>query len=115
MLNGYEPCDFGSHSCRKGVATWVAAGCNVSPPVISLCLRAGWYLGGVKNRYLFHENVGRCTSGLNADTAEFAVCRAHFDLAPGLLDCSSGPPKNRLWRGCILSLSMYLAYLNIYL
>ena len=81
MLNGYEPCDFGSHSCRKGVATWVAAGCNVSPPVISLCLRAGWYLGGVKNRYLFHENVGRCTSGLNADTAEFAVCRAHFDFS----------------------------------
>ena len=40
-LNGYEPCDLGSHSCRKGVATWVAAGCTVSPPIVALCLRAG--------------------------------------------------------------------------
>ena len=24
-LNGYEPCDFGSHSYHKRVATWVAA------------------------------------------------------------------------------------------
>ena len=41
-LCGYEPSDFGSHSSRKGVATWVAAGCTVSPPIASLCLRAGW-------------------------------------------------------------------------
>ena len=57
-LNGYEPSDFGSHSCRKGVATWVAAECTVSPPIVSLCLRAGWSLGGVKDKYLFHENAG---------------------------------------------------------
>jgi hypothetical protein len=43
-------------------------------------------LGGVKDKYLFHKNarvqhVGRCALGLNADTAEFAVCRAHFDFS----------------------------------
>ena len=66
-LDGYEPSDFGTHSCRKGVATRVAVGCTVAPPMVSLCIRAGWTLGGVKDKYLFYENagdqhVGRCAS-----------------------------------------------------
>lgn len=85
-LNGHEPSDFGSHSSRKGVGTWVAAGCTVAPPIVSLCLRAGWSLGGVKDKYLFHadagdQHVGRCASGLRSDTAEFAICRAYFDYS----------------------------------
>ena len=83
-LNEYEPSDFGSHSSRKGVATWVAAGRTVSPPIVSLCLRAGWLLGGVKDKFLFRENagdqhVGRCASRLTSDQPELARCRAHFD------------------------------------
>jgi hypothetical protein len=84
-LDGKEASDFGSHSVRKGVATWVAAGCTVSPPIVSLCLRAGWSLGGVKDRYLFYENagdqyVGRCASGLATDTTDFAISRPYFDF-----------------------------------
>jgi hypothetical protein len=85
-LEGYEASDFGSHSARKGVATWVAGGCTVSPPIVALCLRAGWSLGGVKDRYLFYENagdqyVGRCASGLRTDSTEFAISRPYFDYS----------------------------------
>lgn len=85
-LQGHEANDFGSHSARKGVATWVAGGCTVSPPIVALCLRAGWSLGGVKDRYLFYENagdqyVGRCASGLRTDSTEFAMSRLYFDYS----------------------------------
>ena len=50
---GIDYKDLGSHSARKGVGTMVAAGCTVGPPIVPLCLRAGWALGGVKDKYLF--------------------------------------------------------------
>ena len=67
---GYAEGDLGSHSVRKGVGTMVASGCTVSPPIVSLCLRVGWTLGGVKDKYLFRENavdqyVGRCAACLD--------------------------------------------------
>ena len=55
---GVEEGDLGTHSCRKGVATMVAAGCTVSPPIVSICVRAGWVMGGVKDRYLKRESAG---------------------------------------------------------
>ena len=39
---GFSKGDLASHSCRKQVASWVASECTVSPPIVSLCLRAGW-------------------------------------------------------------------------
>ena len=64
---GVKICDLGTHSCRKGVSTMVAAGCTVSPPIVSICVRAGWVIGGVKYKYLKRESagdqhVGRCAS-----------------------------------------------------
>jgi hypothetical protein len=38
--------DFGTHSIRKGAATFVATGTTVAPPMASICLRANWTLGG---------------------------------------------------------------------
>ena len=52
---GVKPGDLGTHSVRKGVATMVASGCTVSPPIVSLCIRVGWVMGGVKDKYLFNE------------------------------------------------------------
>ena len=49
---GVDICDLGTHSCRKGVATMVAAWCTVSPPIILICVRAGWLMGGVRDKYL---------------------------------------------------------------
>ena len=83
---GYLPGDLGSHSCRKGVATLIASGCTVSPPIAPLCIRAGWVMGGMKDKYIFNEKagdqyVGRCASLLDQLTKEFAVSPPYFDYS----------------------------------
>ena len=82
---GVEDGDLGTHSCRKGVATMVAAGCTVSLPIVSICVRAGWVMGGVKDRYLKRESVGdqyvgRCASGLDQLSKGFAISPPYFDF-----------------------------------
>lgn len=49
MEFGVNPDNLGSHSTRKGSATLCTTGCTVSPPYISVCLRAGWSLPGVQS------------------------------------------------------------------
>ena len=83
---GIDYCQLGSHSARKGVGTMVASGCTVGPPIVPLCLRAGWTLGGVKDKYLFRENagdmfVGQCASGHDTQVKEFAISPASFDYS----------------------------------
>lgn len=85
-LLGFEPGDLGTHSSRKGVATMIADGCTISPPIASLCIRAGWVMGGVKDKYIFRENggdqyVGRCASCLDMLSKEFSVSPPHFDFS----------------------------------
>lgn len=75
----------GSHSARKGAATLAACGCTVSPPMASICLRAGWSMGPVKERYLHYEKagdeyVGRCVCGFSSLSIDFAVIPPHFEL-----------------------------------
>ena len=43
---GFEVGDLGSHSCNKGVAVMVTAGCTVYPPIITLCMWEVWVLCG---------------------------------------------------------------------
>ena len=67
---GVQHGDIGTHSCRKGVGKMVSQGCTISPPIISICIRCGWVMGGVKDKYLKYEAtgdqyVGMCASGLN--------------------------------------------------
>ena len=85
---GVEEGDLGTHSCRKGVATMVAAGCTVSPPIVSICVRAGWVMGGggVKDRYLKRESagdqyVGRCAAGLDQLSKKFSVSPPYFEFS----------------------------------
>ena len=83
---GVKPGDLGTHSVRKGVATMVASGCTVSPPIVSLCIRVGWVMGGVKDKYLFYEAagdhyVGRCATTLDRLKKEFAVSPPYFDYS----------------------------------
>ena len=64
---GVNICDLGTQSCHNGVATMVAAGCTLSPLIVSICVRAGWLMGGVKDNYLNREGAGdqhdgRCAS-----------------------------------------------------
>ena len=55
---GISPGDLGSHSARKGSSSHASSGTTVSPPMVSICLRAMWSMGHVKERYLQFEKAG---------------------------------------------------------
>ena len=83
---GVKEGELGSHSCRKGAITLVSAGCTVSPPMAAICLRAGWSMGPVKDRYIHYEKagdqfVGRCATGISSLSKEFAVSPVYFDFS----------------------------------
>ena len=81
---GVSKGDLGSHSCRKGAITLVTTGCTVSPPMAAVCLRAGWTMGPVKDRYIFYEKagdqfVGRTVTGMPSLDSIFAVSPVYWD------------------------------------
>lgn len=70
--------DLGSHSMRKGAATYCSSGCTSGPSISAIHLRAGWAMGGVQDRYLRYEAagdmyVGRVVSGLPLNDPDFDV------------------------------------------
>ena len=80
---GIQPGDIGTHSVRKGAATFVASGSTGGPSGTALNLRAGWALPGVQATYLRYEEagdhfVGRTVSGLPNWSADFAILPPHF-------------------------------------
>ena len=82
--SGIDVSELGSHSIRKGAATYCCTGCHPGPPIISVCLRAGWTLGSVKERYLRYDNagdevVGRTLTGISPSTSEFAISPVYFN------------------------------------
>ena len=86
VLATYGCCDnLGSHSIRKGSASYAASGSTVAPSIVSICMRAGWTISGAKERYLKFENAGdsfvsRIGSGLNPTCHEFAISPAYFEF-----------------------------------
>jgi hypothetical protein len=75
--------DIGTHSLRKGAATYVTSGTTVGASFSSVHLRAGWSLGGVLDRYMFQSDagdnyVGRLVCGLPPTTADFAILPPFF-------------------------------------
>jgi len=83
---GQDANDLGSHSARKGVGSLVASGCTISPPIVAICLRMGWALGGVLGKYLKHgeagdQHVGRTASLMNPCVKEFGVSCPYFDFS----------------------------------
>jgi len=80
---GYKVTDIGTHSFRKGIATY-CAGFIGGPSVIAIFLRAGWSLGQVQDRYITHSEgadhlCGRVAAGLNfMSGSNFAVLPPHF-------------------------------------
>ena len=84
---GVEEDNIGMHFCRKEVSTMVAAGCTVYPPILSTCIRAGWVMVGVKDKYLKRKSagdqyVGRCASVLGQLEKMFADSPPYFDFYP---------------------------------
>jgi hypothetical protein len=81
---GISPGDLGLHSARKGSCSLASAGTTVSPPMVSICLRAMWSMGSVKERYLQYEKagdqyLGRVVSGLDVNCVSFAVSPPYFE------------------------------------
>ncbi len=73
---GVEIEEIGSHSCRKGAASFCTSGAVGGPGCVPTFLRAGWSLGSVKDRYFHLEGagdqfVGRTVCGLDADSRIF--------------------------------------------
>ncbi|OWZ09162.1 hypothetical protein PHMEG_00018175 [Phytophthora megakarya] len=46
---------YGTLYIRKGVATFACSGSTGGPSIASVCLRVGWSLGGVQDRYIRYE------------------------------------------------------------
>jgi len=83
---GVDIDNIGSHSGRKGSATRCSTGCTVSPPMASICLRAGWSMGPVRERYIHYEKagdqfVGRTVCGLDCMSTDFGVSPCYFDFS----------------------------------
>ncbi len=77
--------DIGSHSARKGAASFVSAAVDGPTPVATF-LRAGWSLGNTKDRYLFEgegadQLCGRVVCGLPIMSHEFATLPPHLSNA----------------------------------
>lgn len=80
---GAEKKQLGTHSVRKGAASYCAGMMN-GPSTVQVFLRAGWSLGNVHDRYLFagaggDQLTGRVLCGLPFNDASFATLPPHFD------------------------------------
>ena len=76
--------NLGSHSIRKGAASYCSSGITVPPSVLSICLRAGWKISCAKELCLEYENYGdqfmsRLVCGLNSSSPEFTISPPHFE------------------------------------
>ena len=81
---GVEIEAFGSHSLRKGAATFCGSGSTMAPSMAAICNRAGWKMGGTRDKYIKFENagdqyLGRVLSGLDALSPSFALTPPFFD------------------------------------
>lgn len=75
--------DIGCHSIRKGATKWLS-GQPGGPSAMSICIRGGWSLGGVKDVYMTYEAEGD------------AFCGRMLALLPLLQsDFAASPPKFR--------------------
>ena len=67
---GVEEARIGSHLVRTGEATHAASGCTCALRMSSIYNRAGWTIGGTRDKYIKFENagdrfLGRTLEGLN--------------------------------------------------
>ncbi|EGZ07135.1 hypothetical protein PHYSODRAFT_382146, partial [Phytophthora sojae] len=80
---GLVPSDIGTHSARKGSATFVSSCSNGGPSAAAICIRAGWKLLGVQDTYTRYESAGDCivgryVTGLPFDDTGFAILPPFF-------------------------------------
>jgi len=80
---GAKPDQIGTHSTRKGGPTYCSSMvCGPNP--FQVCLRAGWSLGSIQDRYIFtgdgggDQFTGRVVSGLPNTSTQFSILPPHF-------------------------------------
>jgi len=83
QMLGHKIDSFGTHSIRKGSATYTSSGSTSCPPFSAIANRAGWATGGVTNIYIQYQAagdqyVGRTVSGLNPLDSSFATLPPRF-------------------------------------
>ena len=81
-----DPKEIGSHSIRKGAAMYCCADIHPGLPIVSVCLRAGWTIGRVKERSLKYENTGDEFVGLILTVIPLTNCK--FGIPPVYFSCS---------------------------
>lgn len=118
------PSMYGSHSARKGSATYVSSCSTASPAASAICLRAGWSLPGVQDTYIRFEAagdmmVGRCVSGLPFDDVEFATLPPFFErrhsVVKNAMDACFPTAPEGMWTICeflLASLVFHYDYLQ---
>ena len=80
---GYSYQQIGTHSWRKGAASYAASGTTAAPSIVSICIRAGWKISSVLKRYLSMESagdwfLGRVVAGLPIYDKKFSVLPPRF-------------------------------------
>ena len=78
----------GAYSTRKGSTTYVTSGTTCGPSIVSVCLRAGWSIGDILQRYLKNANAGdqfcgRVVCGLPVHSHDFGTLPPMFGLLEG--------------------------------
>ncbi len=86
---------YGTHSFRKGGATFTCSGSTAAPHISAVSIRIGWKQPGVQDTYLVYANagdqyVGRIVAGLPLNSPEFTILPPFFaqvtDEVMGALD-----------------------------
>jgi len=82
---GVDSKNIGVHSLRKGAATYACNGTTDAPQIASVCNRAGWTMGKVKDIYIKYDRagdqyVGRVVCGLDPVRPEFAQTSPFFRI-----------------------------------
>lgn len=82
---GVDSKNIGVHSLRKGAATYACNGTTDAPQIASVCNRAGWTMGKVKDVYIKYDRagdqyVGRVVCGLDPVRPEFAQTCPFFRI-----------------------------------
>lgn len=90
---GIDPQDIGVHSIRKGAATYCCNGTTAGVSFPAVCVRAGWSMGNVKDRYLQHmaagdQVCGRTVCGLDVASHKFSVAPPYFQILSTTIDCN---------------------------
>jgi len=88
---GINSSSLGTHSVRKGAASYCASGSTSCPSIAAINLRAGWTMGGVQDTYLRYEGagdafVGRTVAGLSVTSERFGILPPFFPSRDAYID-----------------------------